>query len=363
MKRPGSIEELLDEIQRMRMHVEELAKAGNLLRNQEEMYREMVHSANSIILCWDARGRVTFINRFAQEFFGFAEAEIIGRSLIGTIVPKSDARGLDLSEMMKEICANPEKFVNNENENIKRDGERVWISWTNKPIYDHDGNFLEILSVGNDITRRKKAEDELERLASTDTATGTLNRRAGLLALERAIAEARARRDELTVGYLDVNNLKPVNDQLGHHEGDELIRIVCDTLKSSLRATDIICRMGGDEFMFILPDCPLPEARQLWNRFARRLSGINQRGIKRYPITVSHGFAEYHGSEEPPDVKSLIAVADAEMYRRKQEMKAKMAGPILLTAGAEASPAATTPAVTPTEETAATDAPRRRRRR
>lgn len=320
----STIDELLAEINRMREHVEQLAQAGTVLRNQEEMFREMVHSANSIILCWDARGRITFFNRFAQEFFGYPEEEIIGRSVLGTIVPKEDAKGIDMAALLEDIRANPQNYINNENENIRRNGERVWISWTNKPIYDRSDKFLEILSVGNDITRRKKAEDELERLANTDMMTGVLNRRAGLAALERLLRACADKDQFLTIAYVDVNNLKPVNDQLGHHEGDALIRIVCDSLKASLRGTDIICRMGGDEFMAVLPDCALDQAQEQWKRFTRRIAGLNKRAVKKFPISVSEGFAEFGPGMPVPQINELISVADAAMYKRKQAMKAKM---------------------------------------
>lgn len=322
--RASTIEELLGEITRMREHIEQLAKAGQVLRDQEDIHREMVHTANSIILCWDAKGRITFFNRFAQEFFGFSEKEILGRTVLGTIVPQEDARGMDMGRLLEDICTNPQNYINNENENVRRTGERVWISWTNKPIYDREGRFLEILSVGNDITRRKKAEEELEKLASTDTLTGVLNRRAGLATLEQLLRHARDRKEFLTIGYVDVNNLKPVNDQLGHHEGDDLIRIVCDTLKATLRGTDIICRMGGDEFMVLLPDCAFGQAKEQWSRFTRRLEQLNKRGIKKYPISVSQGFAEYDPADDLPAVNEFISIADSEMYKRKKEMKAKM---------------------------------------
>jgi len=320
----STIEELLEEITRMRDHVEQIALAGNRLRNQDEMFREMVHSANSIILCWDICGRLTFINRFAQEFFGYSEEEIIGKSVLGTIVPKQDAKGIDMASLLKDICTNPKNCINNENENIRRNGERIWISWTNKPVYDREGNFLEILSVGNDITRRKKAEDELERLANTDMMTGVLNRRAGLISLETLMAECKTKKKFLTIGYADVNNLKPVNDRLGHHEGDALIRIVCETLKASLRGTDVICRMGGDEFMVVLPDCVIEAAREQWKRFTRRIAVLNRRSVKKFPISVSEGFAEFDPKEKIPSMNEFISIADSAMYKRKQIMKAAL---------------------------------------
>ncbi len=143
----------------MRQHIQQLENAGHELSRREEMYREMVQSANSIILCWDSAGHITFFNRFAQGFFGYSEVEVLGRNVLATIVPPDDASGMDLAALMADICTHPEHYENNENENVRKNGERVWSAWTNKPLYDSPGRFVEILSVGNDITRRKKAED------------------------------------------------------------------------------------------------------------------------------------------------------------------------------------------------------------
>ena len=135
-------------------------KIEEALSKSEEKYRELVENVNSIILRSDTQGRITFLNEFAQNFFGYTEEQIIGKNLIETIVPKTESTGRDLEQMRKDLMLYSEKFKNNENENIRRNGERVWISWTNKAILDQHGNVTGILSVGNDITPRKQAEEE-----------------------------------------------------------------------------------------------------------------------------------------------------------------------------------------------------------
>jgi PAS domain S-box-containing protein len=130
---------------------------------RERLCWEIVESVNSIILRWDTRMRITFANRFALEFFGFGPGEILGRSIIGTVVPPTSTAGRDLEALMQDIISRPEGFVNNENENIRHDGSRIWISWTNRAIRDREGKVAEILSVGNDITGRRRADEALRR--------------------------------------------------------------------------------------------------------------------------------------------------------------------------------------------------------
>jgi PAS domain S-box-containing protein len=136
--------------------------AEQALRKSEMRYRELVENANSIILRMDLKGNVTFFNEFAQNFFGFTEDEIIGKNVIGTIVPARESTGRDLAFMVEDIGRNPEKYENNENENMCKNGKLVWIAWTNKMVLDEERNAKEILCIGNDITDHKHAENELQ---------------------------------------------------------------------------------------------------------------------------------------------------------------------------------------------------------
>jgi PAS domain S-box-containing protein len=132
------------------------------LRASEAKYRDLVESANSIIIRWKPGGEITFINRFALSFFGYREDEILGRNVMA-LVPERDSLGQDLSRLTELIVENPEQFTSNENENVLSDGRRVWVQWTNRANFDEEGGVKEILAVGNDITALKHAEQERKR--------------------------------------------------------------------------------------------------------------------------------------------------------------------------------------------------------
>lgn len=150
--------------------------AEDSLRQSELKYRHLVQSANTIILQMDKKGRVAFLNNFGQEFFGYSEAEILGKSVVGTIVPLKDSSDKDLKAMIEDIIRNPENYLHNENENMRRNGERVWIVWTNQPLFDDDGHLREILCVGIDHTEQKMNEALLTQRARQQAAAEERNR-------------------------------------------------------------------------------------------------------------------------------------------------------------------------------------------
>ena len=139
-------------------------EAIKALKKSEKKYRQLVEDANSIILRMDTKGNLTFLNKFALKFFGYKENEILGRHVIGTIVPDADFSGRDLKSMIDDIMRHPDRYVNNENENMLHDGQRVWIAWTNKAVFDNNDHHKEILCVGNDITKIKKSEELLKEM-------------------------------------------------------------------------------------------------------------------------------------------------------------------------------------------------------
>ena len=140
----------------------ERKQAEETLKTREAEYRDLVQTANSVIIRWDAQGIIRFINDYGRTFFGYSESEIIGKPVVGTIVPITESSGRDLQQLMQSIQTEPQQYLANENENIRHNGDRVWLAWANKPIWDEAGNLIEILSVATDITIRKQAEQALQ---------------------------------------------------------------------------------------------------------------------------------------------------------------------------------------------------------
>jgi two-component system, cell cycle sensor histidine kinase and response regulator CckA len=140
--------------------ITERKKVEGALRESESKYKELVDNANSVIIRWKRDGTITFFNEYAQAFFGYSADEAVGKH-VSILVPERDSTGSDLSTLVQDIVDYPDRYVNNINENVCHDGRRVWMTWTNKPIFDDEGQVVEILAVGSDITDRKMAEQEL----------------------------------------------------------------------------------------------------------------------------------------------------------------------------------------------------------
>jgi diguanylate cyclase (GGDEF)-like protein/PAS domain S-box-containing protein len=188
------------------------------------------------------------------------------------------------------------------------------------PLFEKNGKIRGIIIACWDITDRKKYEEELKLYATTDAMTGVLNRRKGLELLDQQIKFAKRKPFKFTICYIDINNLKYVNDNYGHNDGDFMILKVVDTIKANLRESDVVCRLGGDEFMILFIDCTEEQARNNIERIVRVMDDYNKKGEKPYKITISKGFAEFSPGEEM-NAEELIALADIEMYRDKQQTK------------------------------------------
>jgi len=143
-----------------------LGRTEQMLHVSEDKYRQLVENADCIILRMGKDGRITFFNEFAQKFYGYTEQEILGKNIIGTIVPEKDKFGRNITKIVRDIKRRPRFYAACENENICKNGRRVWVSWANKAIRDEDRNITEILCVGHDITERKHMENELGLLAT-----------------------------------------------------------------------------------------------------------------------------------------------------------------------------------------------------
>jgi len=140
------------------------ARSFEKMQDSEKNYRELVESANSIILRVDTSGNINFLNEFAQNFFGFQEKEIKGKNVVGTVLTGGETVERETRTLLERIQANPEKRFTKESRSKRKSGKEAWIVWTFRPITNSEGAINEILCIGNDVTDLKLAEKERREL-------------------------------------------------------------------------------------------------------------------------------------------------------------------------------------------------------
>ncbi|MCE5242121.1 MAG: GAF domain-containing protein [Syntrophobacteraceae bacterium] len=146
-------------------------KAALELQESERRYRELVQNANSAIIRWKHDGTITFFNEYAEAFFGYGAEEVLGKN-VSILVPPQESTGTDLSGLVRDIVDNPARYSNYANENVRKDGSRAWMAWTNRPIFDENGQLQEILAIGCDITERRLA---MEKVRTQNAILETIN--------------------------------------------------------------------------------------------------------------------------------------------------------------------------------------------
>jgi diguanylate cyclase (GGDEF)-like protein/PAS domain S-box-containing protein len=225
-------------------------------------------------------------------------------NVIGTITEKSIWLGVPLKVESKTI------------------GAMAVQSYTNPKLYsEKDIEIMEFVS--NQIAtaiERKRMEEKLQKLIRIDSLTGCYSRGYGLELLDRQIKLSYRSKSHLLLAFLDIDNFKSINDTFGHDEGDKVLKEVVELFKSTLREVDIICRMGGDEFLLIFPDNSLKDASLIRERLNKKLTKLNQTLKKPYKVGLSIGLSEYNPANPQP-IDELIQIADQGMYKDKQNKK------------------------------------------
>jgi len=163
-----------------------------------------------------------------------------------------------------------------------------------------------------DITQQRTSEEKLVEYATKDSLTGVLNRRAGLIHLQKLINICKTQNKNLCIGYIDIDNLKKINDKYGQNEGDFLLTLAIKTLRENLREGDIICRVGGDEFLIIFPDTSIEEILQLWQEIDSIFRQFNETKKKPYSIYINRGFSQFD-QQKNSTLDAMLANADREL--------------------------------------------------
>ena len=295
------------------------------IRQLQQVLKEREHHQADIETLFDANPaaallidrktlEITRCNRQAETLMGCAAQEIVRQSM-GAFLDALHENNQHFLEAMR----NGQETAN-ESEVVLLDAHNKVVEALASSRLLTIGDTPAYLVAMTNITDIKKAQEALHYHATFDEMTSLVNRRTGLLLLEKEMARSQRDSTPLAVCFVDLDGLKYVNDQYGHEEGDWLIVNAAEILAESIRLGDEAIRLGGDEFLLVLHNCSEEGSRILLQRIEERMVEVTEEAKKPFSLAASIGLAIYDPARHD-QVHQLIAEADRRMYLKKQMKK------------------------------------------
>lgn len=277
---------------------------------QAEADRQRIFNVSLDMLCVAGfDGYYKELNPAWSRTLGWTEEELKSRNWLDFVIPSDHEATVAANQRLLK----GENLVGFENRHQCKDGSIKWISWNSFP----DRKKKQIFAVARDVTERRKLEEELRRLATTDPLTGAFNRRRFIEQAAEELKRSRRYGAPLAVLMLDIDHFKQVNDTYGHDAGDEVLRRVVDRCLQTLRSSDVFGRFGGEEFAAVLTETSEAAALQTCKRLASQLEQMKTRTASgEIKITASIGLTMLSGTDRTID--SLLKRADNALYEAKK---------------------------------------------
>ncbi len=283
----------------------------------EKRYRELWEDAPVAYHTLDRSGIVTSVNRTEARMLGYEPKDMVGTSIFEFILPEQRAeaqRRFELKVAGVEVPKADDRIY------VRKDGSRICVSILDVFEWDEHHNIIGVRTSMVDVTERLKSEETIRRLAYYDAVTNLPNRTLFGMRLATALVHAHRTKKRMAVMLFDVDNFKNINDTMGHSTGDRVLRTIGSRLIRGVHKTDTVARMGGDEFLVLLPEIAGADDAL---KVAERILDIVKRPVnyegKELLVTASAGLAVFpdHGRESGV----LIRNADAAMYLSKDAGK------------------------------------------
>jgi len=299
--------------------VSECKKTEEALQESENKFYGISASALDAIFLINNDGSIIFANQAAEKIFGYSKKEMLGKDLHQLLTPLKYLHDAQKGFLAFQKTGKGHAIGRTlELSAIRKNGEEFSVSLSLSAT-KLKGQWHAV-GIIRDISPQKQAEEKLEKMARIDSLTGCYNRGYGLELLDRQIKLSHRSKSPLLLAFLDIDKFKPINDTFGHDEGDKVLKGITGLFKSTLREIDIICRMGGDEFLLVFPDNSLKDASQIKKRLNKNLIELNQTLKKPYQIEFSIGLSEYN-PDNPQPMDELIRIADQKMYEEKKKKR------------------------------------------
>ncbi|HAC30068.1 MAG TPA: GGDEF domain-containing protein [Marinobacter hydrocarbonoclasticus] len=281
----------------------------------EQKFHELIESLPMVaVQGYDRNRRVIYWNEASTRLYGYSRTEAQGELLEDLIIPEP-MRAAVIEAHTNWLDHNIS--IPSEELELKHKAGHLVPVYSSHVMIKQDTGECEMFCIDISLEEQKQTREELVHRASFDDLTGLPNRRLMESELESRLAEAERQDREVAVIFLDLDNFKLINDTLGHHHGDTLLKSVADILKQELRHSDLLSRFGGDEFVLLLFDFDGPEGiHELLQRLIKALENKVQLQGDCYQVSASFGVSLY--PHNGGTVAELMGNADAAMYRAKE---------------------------------------------
>jgi len=281
------------------------------LQTQKVYFATLFENAPEAIAILDEHDHIIRINGQFTTMFGYTEDEALGRNINDLIVP---GEGVEEGEKLTARVAAGEK-LRAEAQRRHKDGHSLWVAIAATPfgVVDQPGR---VYAMYHDISARKYAEDELKALLLVDQLTGLHNRRAFIALSEQALKLATRQERDVLMIFIDVDQLKHINDTHGHLVGDRALIDTARVLRESCREADLIARLGGDEFVALMTVDSDQTAELVCERITARVATHNREIDRGYELSLSLGAKR--SKAEGTMLVDLLAQADTALYEQKR---------------------------------------------
>jgi len=288
-------------------------KARRAVEHSEALYKTLAEKSFAGVYVVQG-GRFSFINANAASYAGYRPEELVGRESMSIAHP-DDVEEIRrrARNMLRGMTASPYEF-----RIITKDGHIRWIMETVASIY-YEGKTA-ILGNSMDVTDHKRMEEEIRALTITDPLTGLYNRRGFMTLTEQQLKIAERTGKGVLLLFADLDGMKEINDSLGHKKGDEALMETADILRIVFRESDIIARIGGDEFAILALEVPDETVEVLMERLQNQIDFHNAREDRKYRISISIG-TSYFDPGSPSSIDDLMTRADERMYEHKRSKR------------------------------------------
>ena len=291
-------------------------ESGKKLVRRDDLYRDIVNTANILIWRTDRGGQFTFLNPAWEKSYGYKAEDMLGKPFSDFQVP--EAAEFYINEFRN--CLIGESVIGHETTFFSKNGNDVHLVINMTPIYDDEGTVIGTQGVAYDITERKHADELLQYISAKDELTGLYNLHTFLSMTEQQIKAANREKKGILIIYIGVDNMRTINDELGYETGNQRLVDIANILRKTFREADILARIGGDEFVVSTLVFSRNTEAMIMRRLKEKIDMYNANKTGSSIVSMSFG-TSFNNPDLTVAIDEMLSNAESKMYEHKKIKK------------------------------------------